>query len=257
MSRSTKDFAVAAAVNNREILAACLARSPDIADYGLELKTYEGFSSAASALNAGLDNSTADVVILAHQDVYLPRCWLEGLGQQIERLEATHPNWGVLGLFGRSLTGDFVGRVWSSGLGREAGEGGFAPTEAATLDELLLVVRRGSGLRFDERLPGFHLYGTDIVEEGRAKGLPSFIVDAPVVHNSRPVKTLTGAYATAYAYMQRKWRTRLPILTLICDIEPHPFRLWRAQLQGMKIYKRNIQRPQRDAVEIARSLNYE
>lgn len=257
MPRSAKDFAVAAAVNNRQILAACLQRSPDLAVHGLELTIHEGYSSAASALNAGLDSSSAEIVILAHQDVYLPRGWLTNLAQQVDRVEAKYPNWGVLGLFGRRLTGETVGRVWSSGLGREAGEGGFEPAEAATLDELLLVIRRDSGLRFDEGLPGFHLYGTDIVEEGRVRGIPSFIIDAPAVHNSRPVKTLTGAYAEAYAYMQKKWRRRLPILTLICDIEPHPFRLWRAQLQGMKIYKRNIRRPQRDAVEIARSLNYE
>lgn len=257
MPRSATEFCVAAAVNDRDILAACLQRSPDIAEHGLELRTYEGYASAASALNAGLDNSSAPIVIFAHQDVYLPRLWLRNLAAQIDRLETAHPNWGALGLYGRRLTGETVGRVWSSGLGREAGEGGFAPAEAATLDELLLVVRRASGLRFDEDLPGFHLYGTDIVTEGRARGVPSFVIDAPVVHNSRPVRTLKGAYAKAYAYMQKKWRKRLPILTLICDIEPHSLRLWRAQLQGMKIYKRNVRRPKRDAVEIARSLNYE
>lgn len=257
MAQQVEDFCVAAAVNDREILAACLARSPDISSGRLELKTYEGYSSAATALNAGLDNSTAPFVIFAHQDVYLPGPWLESLIHQIKQIERVHENWGVLGLFGRRTTGEWVGRVWSSGLGREAGEGGFAPAEAATLDELLLVVRRASGLRFDEGLPGFHLYGTDIVTEGHVRGVPAFVVDAPVVHNSRPVKTLKGAYAQAYRYMQKKWRKRLPVLTLICDIEPHPVTLWRAQLQSMKIYKRNVERPRRDAVEIAKALNYE
>lgn len=257
MPRSVTDFAVAAAVNNREILASCLARSPDIAEGRAPLKIYEDRPSAASALNAGLDGSTAPIVILAHQDVYLPRGWLEDLARQIDLIETSRPEWGVIGLFGRRVTGEVIGRVWSSGLGREAGERGFAPAEASTLDELLLVVRRASGLRFDEALPGFHLYGTDIVTEARSRGIPSFIIDAPVVHNSRPVRTLTGAYAHAYRHMQRKWRGSLPIHTLICDIEPHPLRLWRAQLQSMKIYRRNIKRPPRDAVEIARALRYE
>lgn len=257
MRRDRSDFAVAAAVNSREILAACLARSPDIASLGLELKTYEGCTSAASALNAGLDNSSAPIVILAHQDVYLPAGWIDALIFQLEVLESSRPDWGVIGLFGRNVRGEIIGRVWSSGLGREAGLPGFAPSEAATLDELLLIVRRDSGLRFDEALPGFHLYGTDIVTEGRVRGVPSFIIDAPVVHNSRPVRTLSGAYAQAYGYMQRKWRKQLPLLTLICNIEAHPFRLWRAQLQSMKIYRRNIKRAPRDAVEIARALNYE
>lgn len=257
MSRSANEFAVAAAVNDQGILAACLARSPDIAEGGLELKIYEGYSSAASALNAGLDNSTAEIMIFAHQDVYLPRGWLQTLTSQIDLLERSRPDWGVLGLFGRQMTGEIVGRVWSSGLGREAGERGFPPTEAAALDELLLVVRRGSGLRFDDNLHGFHLYAADIITQGRAKGIPSFVVEAPVVHNSRPVRTLTGAYARAYRMMQRKWRRHLPIMTLICDIEAVPIKLWRAQLQGLKIYRRNSKRAPRDAVEIAQTLKYE
>lgn len=257
MPRSANEFAVAAAVNDRGILAACLARSPDIAENGLELKTYEGYSSAASALNAGLDNSTAEIMIFAHQDVYLPRGWLQRLITQIDLLERSRPDWGVLGLFGRELSGAIVGRVWSSGLGREAGERDFPPTEAAALDELLLIVRRGSGLRFDEDLHGFHLYAADIITQGRVKGIPSFIIEAPVVHNSRPVRTLSGAYSKAYGVMQRKWRKHLPVMTLICDIEAIPIKLWRAQLQGLKIYKRNSKRASRDAVEIAQTLKYE
>jgi len=257
MSRRPEDFCVAAAVNDREILAGCLARSPDIVDYGLELKTYEGFDSAAHALNSGLDGSTAPIVIFAHQDVYLPRGWLERLARQIDIIEAKNPNWAVLGLYGRTAEGGEVGRVWSSGLGREAGSAGFPPTEVVTMDELLLVLRRDSGLRFDEQLPGFHLYATDIVTEGRMKGIPSYVIEAPVVHNSRPTRTLKGAYARAYRFMQKKWRDHLPITTLVCDITRLPVALWRARLQGMKIYRRNVKRPKRDAVEIARTLNYE
>jgi len=257
MPRSVEDFSAAAAVNNREILEACLRRSPDIASGSLGLKIYEGYSSAASALNAGLDESSAAIVIFAHQDVYLPSGWLSRLVAQIDKLERSHPNWGVLGLYGRRVEGTEVGLVWSSGLGRVVGEGGFAPTEAVTLDELILVVRRDSGLRFDEGIPGFHMYGTDIVMQGRVRGIPSFVVDAPAVHNSRPVRALTGAYADAYRYMQRKWRRHLPLKNLSSDIVWHPIKLWRAQLQGSRLYKRNVQRPPRDAVEIARSLNYE
>lgn len=257
MSRGSKDFDLAAAVNDRQILAGCLARSPDLAEGDLELKTYEGYSSAAGALNAGLDGSTAPIVIFAHQDVYLPRGWLAGLITQINVLEQTCPDWGVLGLFGVTETGNWVGRVWSSGLGREAGAGGFSPTPVVTMDELLLVLRRDSGLRFDERLPGFHLYGTDIVTEGRVRGIPSFVVDAPAVHNSRPTRTLKGAYVRAYGFMQRKWWAHLPLRTLVCDITRLPMALWRARIQGLKIYRRNVRRAPRDAVEIARSLNYE
>ena len=257
MPRDVADFAVAAAVNDRQILAACLERSPDIVSGKLPLRIYEDYPSAARALNSGLDGSAAPIVIFAHQDVYLPKSWLTQLIEQIDELERERPDWGVLGLYGRRLSGEEVGLVWSSGLGRVVGQGGFAPAEATTLDELVLIVRRDSGLRFDEGIPGFHFYGTDIVMQGRVRGIPSFVVDAPAIHNSRPVRALTGAYAHAYRYMQRKWRKHLPIKNLSSDIVWHPVKLWKAQLQGVRLYKRNVKLPRRDAVEIARELSFE
>lgn len=257
MGRGISDFSIAAAVNDRQILAGCLERSPDVVSGALNLKTYEGYASASAALNAGLDGCAAEIIILAHQDVYLPRGWLASLISRIDELERDHPNWAVLGLYGRKPLGDEVGLVWSSGLGRLVGQGGFGVAEAVTLDELVLIVRRASGLRFDEDIPGFHLYGTDIVMQGRAQNLPSFVIEAPAIHNSRPVRTLTGAYARAYRYMQRKWRKSLPLKNLSTDVVWHPLLLWRVQWRSVRIYKRNVLRPKRDAVEIARSLNYE
>lgn len=257
MLRSVEDFSIAAAVNDQEILSSCLQRSPDILSGELALRTYENYPSAARALNAGLAESSAAIVIFAHQDVYLPEGWLRRLISQINLLEQNDPNWAVIGLYGRRPTGEEVGLVWSSGLGRVVGQGGFPPTEAVTLDELVLIVRRDSGLRFDEGIPGFHMYGTDIVMQGRAAGLLSFVVDAPAIHNSRPVRALTGAYADAYRYMQRKWRKNLPLSNLSSEIVWHPVKLWRAQWRSIRLYKHNVQRPKRDAVEIAKSLGYE
>ena len=65
-------IAVAAAVNDRAILADCLARSPDIANGTLGLKTYEGFANAGIAYNQALDECEAPWILFAHQDVYLP-----------------------------------------------------------------------------------------------------------------------------------------------------------------------------------------
>lgn len=257
MPRIAADFAVAAAVNDHAILEGCLKRSPDIAFGRVPLKIYEGYESASKALNDGLDGCDAPIVIFAHQDVYLPEGWLDRLIEQIDVLERSQPNWSVTGLYGRRVTGEEVGLVWSSGLGRVVGQGGFAPAEAVTLDELVLILRRESGLRFDEQIPGFHMYGTDIVTQGRVSGMPAFVLDAPAIHNSRPVRTLNGAYADAYRYMQRKWRKHLPLKNLSSDIVWHPIKLWKAQRRGRQLYKRNVQRPARDAVEIAKSLAWE
>lgn len=257
MPRSIEDFAIAAAVNNHEILDGCLKRSPDLVSGALRLKIYEGYSSAGSALNAGIDGCTAPIVILAHQDVYLPKGWLERLIVQIDELEKVDPNWGVLGLYGRTPDGEEIGIVWSSGLGRVLGESGFKPGRAETVDELVLIVRRASGLRFDEDLAGFHFYGTDIVMQARVNGTPAYVIDAGVVHNGRSVRSLGGPYAKAYRYMQRKWRKYLPIKNLNSDIVWHPVTLWRAQYAGVKRHRRNADRPPRDSVEIAKAINFE
>lgn len=257
MSRSAKDFCVAAAVNDHEILGACLSRSPAIISGQIELKIYEGYSSAASALNAGLRGSTAEIVIFTHQDVYLPSGWLERLAEQIDIIEGHSPTWGVLGVFGRQASGVDVGRVWCSAARQELGAGGFPPTEVVTLDELMLVVRRASNLSFDEAIPGFHLYGTDIVLESNKAGMPAFAVDAPVVHNARPVQTLSGAYTKAYEFMRKKWWTALPLRTLICDLTRTPTTLWRAKLRRFRVRQGMTPLPPLDAVEIARTLRYE
>lgn len=57
-----------------------------------------------------------------------------------------------------------AGLVWSNGLGREVRGVCEMPAQAISFDEVVLILRKDSGIRFDEQLPGFHLYGTDIVQ---------------------------------------------------------------------------------------------
>jgi hypothetical protein len=87
------------------------------------------------------------------------------------------------------------------------------PVEAETLDELLLVVRRSSRLRFDEQLPGFHLYGTDICLTARKSGMKAYIIPAFCVHNTAGLDFLPVSFWRSYLYLRRKWRAGLPIKT--------------------------------------------
>lgn len=81
------------------------------------------------------------------------------------------------------------------------------------MDEVVLVVRRSSGLQFDEALPGFHLYGTDICLQARKQGLKCYVVSDFCLHNSNGLSVLPSAYTRAFLYMRRKWRGYLPIKT--------------------------------------------
>lgn len=223
-------IAIIAAVNDDRVLARDLAASPLLADEGTEHVFYRGARCMGEAYNAGIDGTEAPVMVFAHQDVYLPSGWERKLEAAIAAVERTDPDWGVLGIVGATAAGPMAGHAWSSGSAREFTHDVPLPQRAQSLDELVLVLRREAGLRFDPELPHFHLYGTDIVQEALRLGKGAWIIDAPVVHNSDQLTELGAGYRKAYGYMRRKWADRLPIATPICPIVPGSKPVLRADL---------------------------
>jgi len=252
-------ISIAAAVNDDAVLANCLARSPDILNGRAALRTYVGYGTAGEAYNAAIDEAQADYIVLAHQDVYLPSNFCEQLASQILLLNIEAPNWAVAGPIGLDEERRLKGMVWSSGLKRIIGERLPTPTPAISLDELLLVVRIPSGIRFDTQLPSFHLFGTDIIYSAAERGFASYVIDAPVIHHSRPVISLKGGYQAAYRYMQKKWRRRLPMDNLICTIRSTGLWLTYRHLQIRKRHRGKMARPEPvgDPAAIAKEVGFE
>jgi glycosyltransferase involved in cell wall biosynthesis len=211
-------FAVVAAVNDEECLANNLAASPMIAENGVPLIVKRGYKAAALAYNDGLDCADADIVIFAHQDVYFPRGWEKKLYTAVQTLEQRGEKWGVLGVVGTDKTGSLVGGAWSNGLQLKIESEFSSPAPSISIDEIVLILRKDGGLRFDDDLPAFHLYGTDIALSAIKAGLGAYVFDAPVVHNSIWIGRLGPSYYAAYRYMQRKWKDELPVYTLILPI---------------------------------------
>jgi len=218
-------FAAAAAVNDHAVLRQCLSASPDIAQGGLPLRTYEGFRSASAAYNRALDEANAEILILVHQDVYLPEGYIERLAARLRQLDEVAPDWAVAGVVGADDKGLLHGRVWSTGSNAVIGGDGDLPARVETLDEMILILKTSAGLRFDEGLPGFHLYAADIIEIAASAGFSTWVVDAPAVHHSRPVINLGGGYKQAWYYLRRKWSDRLPIRNLVCPITRSPWKV--------------------------------
>lgn len=225
----------------------------------MRLRTYVGYETAGSAYNRALDEATADYLVLAHQDVYLPDGALTRLRDEIAKLNALDPSWAVAGPIGLDTQNELRGQVWSSALKRVIGERLATPVRSICLDELLLVVRRASGVRFDEQLPGFHMYGVDIIHIARSHAMNSYVIDLPVVHHSSPVITLSGGYDRAYRYIRSKWRRSLPIRNLICTV--YPTDLWLAwrNVQLKRRHRGLTERPEPsgDPAEIARQVGFE
>jgi hypothetical protein len=211
---SDNAFTIAAAVNNEDVLRKNLMLSPGLSNGGHnQLLLLRGFDSASRAYNDALDRAEHDLVVFVHQDIYLPAAWLTELTHGLTHLAEAGAKWGVIGCYGvrRGLT-EGIGRIYTHGLGRH-GRRISQPEAVDTLDEIALIVRKSSGLRFDPALPHFHLYGPDICLTARARGLVNYAFQGYCVHNTNQLLTLPEEYYACYRYMRRKWAHDLPIYT--------------------------------------------
>jgi hypothetical protein len=205
-------WSLVVAVNSDEVLKSNLLLSGE-GNLSKEVVIRRHSISAGAAYNDGLAETTGEVVVFAHQDVYLPAGWSKKLSQVIERLTAQDPEWGLAGVYGTTVSGSGAGFVYSIGLRHFVGDPFTEAIRVRSLDEMLLIMRRSSNLCFDERLPGFHLYGTDICLEAEARGMNNYVVPAFAVHNSCGIKWLPLSFWQAYMYLRKKWADRLPVTT--------------------------------------------
>ena len=97
-------WSVICAVNDEAVLGRCLLSSPNIA-CAREVILQRASASAAAAYNAGIEKATTDLLVLVHQDVYLPRGWLSGLARAVAAIAEQDPDWGVLGVWGAQSSG--------------------------------------------------------------------------------------------------------------------------------------------------------
>ena len=224
---------IACASNSETILNANLIRSPLFAA-GIPLHLERNAPTAAIACNRALDATTEAIVVFAHQDVYLPRGWESVLAARLAEVQAVDPNWALFGAFGIGLDAAHIGPVWSSSLGQIVGRVPMQPTLVQSFDEMLIVLRRDSGLRFDENLPGWHMYGTDMVQTARSRGLRAYAGGLPTIHNDRYHEALLADFDECYRYMQRKWRADLPLRTPITKISRSGLHLYRNRWQNRR-----------------------
>ncbi len=217
----SQPISLVTASNDERLLRSCLLASPELA-VNCEVSIQSGAVSAAQAYNRGISETQAEIVCFAHQDVYFPSGWMKCLAGSVNWLMQQDPAWGVLGVYGVTADGECRGWAYSTGLGRLLGAPFLQPQPVRTLDEMVLVIRRSSGLRFDEALPGFHLYGTDICLEAERMGLRNYVVPALALHNSNGIAVLPWAFWRAWLFVRRKWFNLLPIDTPCVKIEKLP-----------------------------------
>lgn len=236
---------VCCVANHEGALARDLQRSPDIASGRIQASIFWNAPAASAAYHDAVGRIEADILVFAHQDVYFPKGWFARLEVACRDLAKIDPSWAVAGLCGMTRETEFVGHLWDSGLGTICGTTFDRPRVVASLDEVVLILRRASGISFDPALPSFHLYGTDIVLEAQKAGMRSYVLDLPVIHNSKANVRLDRTYVAAYKFMIRKWKALLPWPTVIIQLtgNPMPLLLRRIRLRYKALFRASTLHP--------------
>lgn len=242
-----KPITFVVAVNKRHVLEKNFLASPCLHDpHPHQILLQENFSSAASAYNDAIDKSVNDLIIFCHQDMFFPSPWISQLQHSRERLETKDPRWGVLGCSGITRERQMRGHVYSSGLGIVGNTS--EPGEVQTLDEIVLIIRKSSGLKFDEGLPHFHFYGTDICLRAAEQGMKSYAISAFCVHNTYQNFRLPSEFYECCEHIRRVWKKSLPIETTCISITRSNLPIYLRRLR--QAYLKHIRRKER---EIARA----
>jgi hypothetical protein len=237
-----------AAVNDEKILANNLLASPCLSGgNGHQILLQRGFRSATKAYNDALARSQNDLVVFAHQDVVFPRSWIGDLDRALRSAEDDDPNWGVLGCYGETLNNNGRGYVFSPGRGI-LGKAFDQPAEVQTLDEIVLIIRKSSGLKFDETLPHFHFYGADICMAARERRMKSYAISALCIHNSQQNLVLPREFYEGCEHIRQRWAQFLPIQTTCARITRSNLHIYRRRLHDA--YLRKIRRKEVGATRV-------
>jgi len=213
------NWTIIAAVNNEAVLNHSLLSSPDLKAIP-DVILQRGFANAAEAYNSAIQKASSDLLIFVHQDVYLPAGWVASVEATLSSLAQQDPTWGVLGVWGVKSSGATNGFLYCNATGRVLGDRSTAFAEVQSLDEVLLIMRKSSGLTFDQAIKGYHLYGTDLCLEAAHRGLKCYSIPAFCVHNTNSYHFLPWQFWKTYLYLRKKWREQLPINTSCTIITP-------------------------------------
>jgi hypothetical protein len=244
----TQSITFVAAVNNKSVFESNFLASPCLSGpHSHQILIQEGFASASTAYNDAIDRSTNDLIVFAHQDMIFPESWLLDLQRALDSVQQTDPQWGVLGCYGETLHDNGRGYIYSGGLGI-MGKPLDRPAPVQTLDEIVLILRKSSGLRFDPDLPHFHFYGADICMAAAARGLKSYAISAFCIHNTQQNLILPKEFYESYRHVKRRWKNSLPIRTTCVTMTKFDSHMYKKRVQ--EIYLRFIRRKEIGAFRV-------
>lgn len=156
--------------------------------------------SAYEGIRLFLSEAKGKYVLVLHQDA-IPLQSAAELLDRIEHVETHDPLWGVIGNAGRTGGSRAV-------LSLRSGENLYrldAPfVKVATIDENMMIVRKGTGITLSADLEGYHFYAFDLCSVAARLGYNSYVVDHLWRHDSHG--TVDESFLAAKKHMERKMR---------------------------------------------------
>ena len=227
-----------------------------------QILAIQNASSASKLYNWAIDKSLTDILVFVHQDVLLPASWLRNLRKALKYLAETDPLWGVLGCYGFTKDSINHGHLYCSGNGGILGRQFDCPVEVQTLDEIVLILRKSSGLYFDNTLPYFHFYGTDICMAAADRGMKCYAIPAFCFHNSNQTVLFPKEFLKCYNHIKKRWRKYLPIRTSCLLIDRFNYYLYKVYIRQILRYPLlrstgKIRRRVKDPVKFLEKLKYD
>jgi hypothetical protein len=210
MSTPVASISIVCVYNDLDVRQECLDRSIEAlsneasdVEY-LPVDNVNGsYLSAGTALNYGASLAKNDVVVFAHQDVFLHS--LTALKEAAAQLQDPTANFGLLGAIGVGLDGRIVGRIRDRVV--LLGDAVTRPTEVDSVDEVLFLASRSRLLReplTESRDMAWHAYAIEYGLRLRGRGLRTGVANVPLTHNSLSINldrldVAHGAIAARYA----------------------------------------------------------
>lgn len=182
--------------------------------------------SICKAYNEGLASAKYDQLCFCHEDIaFLTNNW----GSSLIEIFNEHPRLGLLGIAGAKSYGNCPAAWWELGSGNNlchiSEKLGLAPgilvsegwqetndniQKVVVVDGVFLCMRKASGIRFDEDIPGFHAYDLSLslsfISNGWGVGVTNKIL---LEHFSKGSKN--ASWYNAMDVFYRKYATHLPL----------------------------------------------
>ena len=226
-SSPSNGVTVVCVYNDPEVLQNCLRRSIEAysGDHEVELvavdNTHREFTSAGAALNHGARLAQQELLVFAHQDVYLHS--IDLLVSRGRVLASSQ--WGLLGANGFTGDGNSVGRMRDRVL--VIGAPAATPVEVDSVDEVLFMVLREVILQYpltEDPLLAWHAYAVEYGLRMRQLAKRVGAVDLAITHNSLTINL--DKLDEAHEYVGKLYPDFRPIQTT-CGMVGATHRRWR------------------------------